>query len=150
MNNMDNLDRGILKLLQENSKISYKKIASIVKEPTSTIHFRVKRMIEEKIITKFSACVDLKKIGYNAIGWVGISVDPLKLKKAADILQSFEEVLIVVSSSGDHNIVIQVISKDEKSLWRFVIDNVQGIDGIKDFHVSTTLDVYKWNTNYGF
>ncbi|GAI79257.1 unnamed protein product, partial [marine sediment metagenome] len=68
---MDDLDLKILKKLQENDKLSYNKISKILGIPTSTIHFRVKKMVEEKIIVKFSAIVDMCKLGFETVAWGG-------------------------------------------------------------------------------
>ncbi|MBD3341703.1 MAG: winged helix-turn-helix transcriptional regulator [Candidatus Lokiarchaeota archaeon] len=143
---MKESDQKILNILQENAKLSYKKISELTGIPASTIHFRVQRMMERGIIDKFSVIINLEKAGYNAVAWVGLSVDPTKMIQISKQLSSLDSVSKIFSTTGDHNLVIQVIAKTEKELWRFLRRNVQTVDGVESrMDVSITLDIYKWN-----
>ncbi|RLI76173.1 Lrp/AsnC family transcriptional regulator [Archaeoglobales archaeon] len=141
---MDEIDKKILQILQENCRIQYHKIAERLGIAPSTVHFRVKRMVENGIIKSFSAIVDPEKVGYETIAWIGLSVDPRKIDEIAKKLASYDEVQIVATSTGDHDIILQAIARNEKDLWRFVNNKIKVIKGVrKDFHVSTFLDIYK-------
>jgi len=141
---MDNTDKKILNILQENDKISYRELAGKLKMAASTIHNRVKKMIEDEIIKQFGAIVDPEKIGYTTIALVGLSVDPLKMSEIAEKIASYDETQLVAISSGDHDIVAQIIAKDEKSLWNFINIKIKTLNGIKpQIHVSNFLDIYK-------
>jgi len=141
---IDETDKKILNILQNNDKVSYRKLADKLKLAASTIHNRVKKMIDEEIIKQFGAIVDPAKIGYNTIALVGISVDPIKMNEIASKIASYEETQLVAISSGDHDIIAQIIAKDEKSLWNFINIKIKTINGIKpQIHVSNFLDIYK-------
>jgi DNA-binding Lrp family transcriptional regulator len=147
---MDDLDLQIIQKLQENAKISLKDIAKMLETPASTIHFRVQKMIEGEIISKFSCVVDIEKLGYNTVGWVNLIIDPLKTDDIANKIASFEQVRMVSVTGGTYNLVIQIISKNEKELWNFIQENVQTIDGVQKLDVSSSLKIYKWDTCYYF
>ncbi|MFX1476730.1 MAG: Lrp/AsnC family transcriptional regulator [Promethearchaeota archaeon] len=147
---MDDLDLRIIKKLQENAKLSYKKIAKMLKAPASTIHFRVQKMIEEKLIVKFTSIVDVGKLGYETVGWVGLTIDPLKTDEIASRIASFEEVRMLSTTGGAHNLVIQILSKNEKELWNFIRENIQTIEGVQNLDVSSSLKIFKWDTCYFF
>lgn len=147
---MDDLDLKILKKLQENDKLSYNKISKMLGTPTSTIHFRVKKMVEEKIIVKFSAIVDMCKLGFETVAWVGVTIDPLKIDEITERLALYETIKLISSTAGDHNLVLQILAKNEKKLWNFIRHNLQTIEGVQDIHVSSSLKVYKWETCYFF
>ena len=147
---MDDLDLKIIKKLQENAKFSYKDIARMLETPTSTIHFRIKKMIEEKIIVKFSSVIDAGKLGYETVGWIGLTIDPLKTDEIANKVASFEEVRMVSITGGAHNLVAQILTTNEKSLWNFIRENIQTIDGVQDLDVSSSLKIFKWDTCYFF
>lgn len=141
---IDATDKKILNILQENDKISYRELAEKLKMAASTIHNRVTKMIEDEIIKQFGAIVDPGKIGYNTIALVGLSVDPLKMSEIAEKIASYDETQLVAISSGDHDIVAQIIAKDEKSLWNFINIKIKTLSGIKpQIHVSNFLDIYK-------
>ena len=141
---IDEIDKNILNILQVNDKISYRELAEKLKLAASTIHNRVKKMIEEEIIKQFGAIIDPVKIGYNTIAIVGLSVDPIKMNEIAEKIASYDETQLVVISSGDHDIIAQIIAKDEKSLWNFINIKIKTLNGIKPkIHVSNFLDIYK-------
>lgn len=147
---MDDLDLQIIKKLQENAKLSYKEIAKMLKTPTSTVHFRVQKMIEEKLIVKFTSIIDMGKLGYETVGWVSLGIDPLKTDEIANKIASFEEVRMLSITGGSHNLVIQILSKNEKELWNFIRKNIQTIEGVQNLDVSSSLKIFKWNPYYFF
>ncbi|MFX1388737.1 MAG: Lrp/AsnC family transcriptional regulator [Promethearchaeota archaeon] len=141
---LDDVDKKILNILQVNDKISYRELSEQLKLAASTIHNRVTKLIENEIIKKFGAIVDPEKIGYNTMAIIGLSVDPIKMDEIAEIIASYEETQLVAISTGDHDIIAQIITKDEKSLWNFINIKIKTINGIKpQIHVSNFLDIYK-------
>ena len=147
---MDELDLQIIQKLQQNARLSLKQIAKILKTPASTIHFRVQKLIEGEIISKFSCVVDIEKLGYKTVGWANLIIDPLKADDIANKIASFEQVRMVSVTGGTYNLIIQIISKNEKELWNFIQENVQTIDGVQKLDVSSSLKIYKWDTCYYF
>ena len=142
---MKETDKKILNILQEDSKLSYKEISNKTNMAPSTIHFRVQKLLEEGIIKRFSIKLDLEKLGYQADAWVGLTVDPLKIDPIAAQLAQFSQILKVFSTTGDHNLIIQVLAENEKNLWRFLRKKVQSIEGVDpQMNVSIKLDSYKW------
>ncbi len=61
---LNNKDKKILYELDINSRQSNKKIAKSVKLSKSAVNYRIKKLIENKIIAGFSADLDLAKFGY--------------------------------------------------------------------------------------
>lgn len=144
---MDEIDKKILNILQQNDKTQYQRIAEELDLGASTVHYRIKKLMKDNIITRFSAIVDPDKVGYTTTAMIGLNVDPLKMHDIARQLAVFDEVQIVTTSTGDHDIIIQVLAKDGKHLWRFINEHIKTIDGVdKKIHVSTFLDVYKRTT----
>jgi DNA-binding Lrp family transcriptional regulator len=141
---IDEVDKKILNLLQFNDKISYRELSEKLKLAASTVHNRVSKLIENEVIKQFGAIVDPEKIGYNTMAIIGLSVDPIKMSEIAEIIASYEETQLVALSTGDHDIIAQIIAKDEKSLWNFINIKIKTISGIKpQIHVSNFLDIYK-------
>ena len=141
---MDKIDQKILSFLQKNDKISYHKLAKYLNLAASTVHNRVKNMEKGGIIKQYSAIINLDKIGYNSRALLGITVNPNKMKDIAQKLASYEEVQLVAVSTGDHDLVVQIIAENEKMLWRFINTKVKAIEGIKSrMDVSSFIDVYK-------
>lgn len=147
----DEKDQEILNYLQENYKISYKDLSKRVNLAASTIHNRVQNMIKDGIIRKFDILVDPLKVGYKSIAILGLSVDPMKLDEIAKKLTHYDDIQLVASSTGDHNLTVKIIAKDEKNLWKFINDEIKTLDGIQlPMHVSSFIDIFKMTQKINF
>jgi DNA-binding Lrp family transcriptional regulator/CheY-like chemotaxis protein len=147
----DEKDKEILNYLQDNYRISYKDLSKKVKLAASTIHNRVQNMIKEGIIKKFDTFVDPFKVGYESIAIAGLSVDPLKIDDIAKKLSKFDEIQLIASSTGDHNLILQIIAKDEKMLWKFINEDIKTLEGIQlPIHVSSFIDLFKMTHKVNF
>ena len=141
---MDNIDKEILKLLQENYRISYQELRRKIGKAASTIHHRVQGMLNEGIIKEFDTIIDPFKVGFKAIAVLGISVDPLRIHEIAKEIATFKEVQLVATSTGDHDLIVRIIEKNEKSLWRFIKNKIKTIEGVRpEIDVSSFIDIYK-------
>lgn len=147
----DEKDKQILNELQENYKISYKELSEKVNLAASTIHNRVQNMLKNGIIYKFDTLVDPFKVGYESIAILGLSVDPLKLKEIAKKLTNYDEIQLVATTTGDHDMILRVLAHNEKDLWRFINEKIKIIDGIKpSMDVSSFIDIYKMTQKINF
>ena len=141
---MDVIDRKILNIIQNDATISYKTIAQMLNVGASTIHYRISKLKKQGVITSLSAILNAEKIGYDAIAVIGLNVEPLKMDEIAEHLSRFDEVQTIATSSGDHDLIIQLIAQNGKEIWKFINTNIKTIDGVdKKIHVSLFLDVYK-------
>ncbi|TXT67694.1 MAG: hypothetical protein BAJALOKI1v1_20011 [Promethearchaeota archaeon] len=69
-------------------------------------------------------------ISQKIMAWLGLSVDPMKLKQIAEKLASYDNVIVAAITNGDHDLVVQLIADNEKSLHLFIEKIVKPIDGI--------------------
>jgi len=61
---MDQLDRDIIRLLQRDSRLSFTRIARELQKPDTTVHFRMRKLVRDKIVARFSALVRPEALGY--------------------------------------------------------------------------------------
>ncbi|MFI3255892.1 MAG: AsnC family transcriptional regulator [Psittacicella sp.] len=83
---IDDLDRQILRVLTEDARVPYTEMAKNFGVSLGTIHVRIEKMRKYKIIKEIVARVDIKKIGYNMICFLGIT-----LKKLSDCEQVLKD-----------------------------------------------------------
>ena len=119
---MDKIDLGILKILKKNARTPYIKIAKIVGLTEGAIRRRVKIMLSEGIIAKFTIETASKTEGI-----VLIKTDPLKTEKVSLGLKKFSEKIFEIS--GDYDIAAFINSESIEELNE-KIDEIRGIDGI--------------------
>jgi len=141
---MDKIDKQILNILQNNYRISFKDLGKKVNMAASSVHNRVQKMLEEGIIRKEDTIIDPMKVGFEVIAIVGLSVDPVKMNEISKQIATYDEVQLVTTTTGDHDIIARVIANDEKSLWRFINEKIKTIDGVKPkMDVSSFIDIFK-------
>jgi len=144
MDKLDNKDKQILNMLQQTYRISYSTLSEKLGMAKSTIHNRVQKMVESGIIRNFDTVVCPLKVGYEAVAIIGLSVDPNFLDIVSVKLAIFDEIQLVATSTGDHDIIIQIYAKDEKQLWRFIKEKIKTIEGVKShLNVSSFIDIIK-------
>jgi len=142
--NVDNKDREILNILQSNYRISYKELSDQIGLAASTIHSRVQNMIKKGVIREFDTVICPMKVGYEAIALLGLSVDPLKMNEIAEKIALYNEVQLVATTTGDHDMIVQIYAKDDKDLWRFINDKIKTIEGVRSqMDTSSFIDIFK-------
>ncbi len=148
---LDERDKEILNTLQENYKVSYKEISEKVDLAASTIHTRVQNMLNKGIIMKVDTLVDPFKVGYDTIAIVNLAIEPFKLEEISKKLSLFDEIQFVATTAGEYNLILKVIAKSEKELWRFLNEAVLTLKGIKpQINVSSFIDIYKMTEKIKF
>ena len=148
---LDDKDKLILNILQENYKISYKDISNKVHLAASTIHNRVQNMISKGIIKEIDTVVDPYKVGYDTIAIVSLSADPLKIEEIAKKLKIFDNIQLIASTAGEYNLIIKIIAENEKKLWKFINEVIKTISGIKSqINVSSFIEIFKSTSKVKF
>lgn len=61
---IDELDLKILQILYEDSRIAFTEIARILNVPDTTVHFRVKKMKKQGVISRFTINIPPQKLGF--------------------------------------------------------------------------------------
>jgi len=144
---MDELDKQILDILQENVKMPYHEIGKRLDVGSTTIFTRVQKMMKNGIIQRFTVELDNSLVGFPACKWVGISVEPGKIDEVAEKIAEYGEVRLVATTDGDHDIVLEVIGPDEREIGKFINQKIKSIEGVKSgigmIHSSSFTRVFK-------
>ena len=122
----------LLRILRENSRISYLEIARILGVSETAVRKRVKRLLEEGVIRRFTIEIDPKKVGYQVVAMIGLDTKPEALISVLETLKELENVQSLYSSSGDHMIMMECWFKDYNELSRFIksLEEIEGITRI--------------------
>ncbi|WEU40754.1 MAG: winged helix-turn-helix transcriptional regulator [Candidatus Odinarchaeum yellowstonii] len=153
----DRIDLEILKILQEDSRTPFTKIAEEVskklsgrnrlreeqKIPDTTIHFRVRKLKETGVIKRFTIDVSPKMLGFETIGILKISVGGHILKKIS--LSRAERISSQLSNSP--NIVFVGIGGDRLTIYAVVVakDRNQFLNLVEDLRKNPDIDLIDYN-----
>ncbi len=133
---MDAVDELILEELSR-EKLSLKKLSKKLSYPASTIHNRIKKLEEQKVIKKYKAEIDWEKAGFKVNAYILIYVDTTQLKKLnkdqraiKEEISKFyfvEECNII---TGDADLIAKIRAKTNKEMGRLLTEYIHGIEGI--------------------
>lgn len=140
---IDELDIKILKLLEEDGRLTFMEIAKKLRLSESTIRKRVQALKENGVIKRFTVEIDPAKIGLNTVAIVGIDVDPPKLLEVAQKLCEFKEIRCVATSTGDHMIMTEIWTKGGRELTRLISEKIGPIEGVKKICPAIILEKLK-------
>lgn len=139
---LDRLDKEILKILQEDGRISFSKIAQMLNMSESTIHMRIKRLRELGILKGFYADIDMEKIGLKVLAFVQLKADPKKYEQVLNVLKEMKEVAEIYDVTGEYYALVKVVVPSNEDLAK-VLDDIGKLDGVTDTYTMIVLRVIK-------
>ncbi len=140
---VDELNRSIIKLLQEDGRMAYKDVARALKVSEGTIRNRVQSMKQSGLL-KIVALADPMAIRYKADAMVGIKVaSPASPRDVAERLSQFAEVVYVLWVSGRYDLLIEVVCDSSESFQKFLEDHCFGSEDIDQIEVMTGIEMFK-------
>ena len=138
MNEMAEKDSRIIALLKENSRMTTKEMSNELEMPQTTIHNRIKKLVQNGVIKRFTIEIDGKKIGKGLIAYILCTVsyrstrgEKINQFEVAQIIQELPEVEEVSIVTGDNDMIVKVAVKDVDALNDFVIFTLRDIEGVE-------------------
>ncbi|WP_353160374.1 Lrp/AsnC family transcriptional regulator GigD [Acinetobacter guillouiae] len=139
---LDIIDLKILKLLQEDARLSNQDLADLVHLSASACHRRVKILESNGIIEKYQAKINYAKLGIKIEAMVEIKLAHLTDEDHHTFMtqiRDFDEVINVYIITGESNYVLWVATKDLDSFSQFIINKLNKIKGIMNINSKIVL-----------
>ena len=111
-------------------------VAKKLKEPSTTIHYNIKKLEKEGAIKAYKAVFDYKKINEGFCAFVLISLSPDEYgdpEKIGKELAKHSEIESVDICTGDWEMIVKVRTKDQDTYYEFVkhVISRKGVTKIK-------------------
>jgi len=140
---LDKLDFEILSFLQEDGRMSFTVIADKLKVSIGTVRTRFNKLIEDGTINIIGR-VDPDKVGFRCYAHIAVYVRPATLKeKVAQKISKLPEVSFLAMTSGDYDLEVDVMCRDNNHLVDFVND-ISKIEGVHQTKTTIYFKVYKY------
>ncbi len=143
---LDKIDLRILKILQENSKITNLDLSKkIGLSPAPTLE-RVKKLESAEVIQSYHAEVKPEAIGLNVKTFVLVSLDWRKDNARVhflDKITGIEEITECYIITGEADFLIKIVCKDIPTYERLLFKTLQQIDEIERLKTLMTLSTVK-------
>ncbi|MBS7648858.1 Lrp/AsnC family transcriptional regulator [Candidatus Bathyarchaeota archaeon] len=117
---VDELDLQIIRLLQEDSRISFNKIASKLDVSVGTAYNRIKNLEEKGILKGYTVLVDPARVGYGTIAIIFIQAEGAHLVDVENEIAKIDNVVAVYDITGDFDVAVIARFKDRTGLNAFV------------------------------
>ena len=139
---LDLLDLKIIEELKNNSRISYNDISQKIDKTEATVRRRVKKLLEEGVITRFTIDYDIDS-KQNISATIKAVPDFKDIKRIIKQLKSVEEIKNIWRLSGDCGLLMKV---DIPSIDKFnplIEEKISQIQGIKIIETCFITDIIK-------
>jgi Lrp/AsnC family leucine-responsive transcriptional regulator len=135
---IDDIDRSILRMLQSDARLSYRTIAKELDLSTGTVSQRVKRMMDNGTIRKFSAVISPEMMGKPYTMLVMIrSRSGAHLDTIVGTIEELDESCCIHTITGDFHLQVIVRLQDNHTAAEFLerLRNLPGVEFITSYVV---------------
>lgn len=122
-------DRTLIRLLQQNARMSFAELSRVTGIPESTVRRRVERLQDRGII-RFAMIADADQLGYEISAMIGLRVDIARLPQIGEILSEMSEVVFASFLTGSFDILAQVVVESQSALVDLLM-RFAAIDGVR-------------------
>ena len=152
---LDEKDRAILRLIQENSKLTAKQIAKKINAPITTVFAKIKRMEERDVIKEYRAILAPEKLDSGTAAFILASVSyrakaydvPISQREVAQEISKFPEVQEVQIITGDWDLLVKLRAESVDAVGKFVVDRLRLIKGLEKTLTCMVFETMKETTN---
>ena len=153
MDQLDETDLRLLKILGDNSSYTIKELAAMVNLSSSPVLQRIKRLENNGFITKYIALLNPEKFNQGFIVFCNIKLKQhdktIGHKFVADIL-NIDEVVECYNTSGDYDFLLKVFARDMKHYQDFVFNKLGSVESIGSTHSTFVMAEIKNTHNISF
>jgi Lrp/AsnC family transcriptional regulator for asnA, asnC and gidA len=143
-NKLDDIDLKIIDILSRNSSTPFVEIGKQIGISDATIHIRVRKLISEGVISKFTICVNNDLLGYDHLGFMGINVDPAyAAEETIDQLLNLEEVLEIHEMHNSFDLFLKIRAKHLNHMWDIVENKIRKLPHILNTELISVLKTRK-------
>src|SRR5438067_6980682 len=140
---LDDVNLRIMDMLGRDSSTPFVEIAKQIGISDATVHLRVRRLIAEGVINKFTISVDNDLLGYDHLAFIGINVQPGFADESIDGLLNLEEVLEFHEMHGTFDLLLKIRAKDLEQMRDIVVNKIRILPNILETELMTVLKTRK-------
>lgn len=143
---LDQKDMAILKLLQENARITVKEISDKVHLSTTPVYERIKWMEETGVIKQYATLVDHTKVKKELMVICYVSLKQHNKPAGAKFIKAIQEMTEVVECyniSGSFDFMLKVMVENMDAYYDFHVNRLSEIENIGNVQSTFIMGVIK-------
>lgn len=130
---LDETDTAILKLLQENARMTVKEIAEKVNLTSTPVHERIRRLEQSGVIKQYATLVEPAKVGkgLTVICYVSLREHSKTAgTKFIKAIHSLNEIVECYNISGEFDFMLKVVSENMETYYDFHVNKLSQIENM--------------------
>ncbi|WP_059173134.1 Lrp/AsnC family transcriptional regulator [Bacillus sp. FJAT-27445] len=143
---VDELDRGIIKHLARDGRMSFTEIAAALHVTEKTVRLRYKNLLDNGIMGVFGV-VNPVAIGVKAGAIIQLKVLPQRVKEAIEELKKFREIRYITMTSGPYSILVQIAVPTQDDITGTLL-KINELTCITEMNSIIQLEVFKNSYEY--
>ena len=144
---LDPTDRSILEVLARTGRISNTQLADEVGMAPSTVHQRLRALVDRGVITGFHASVDQRSLGLGLQAMIGVTLRPgarqESIQAFAEEVRALPQVLQLFFLGGADDFMVHVAVADSSGLRQFVVDHLSAQPSVASTRTSIIFDYHR-------
>ena len=145
---MDDIDRQIITALQADGRKAFTQIAEELDIPASSVRYRTRRL-EELGILQVVGIANPLAIGFDRLAMIGIRTAPGKARAVCSALALLPETSYVILTTGQFDVMAEVICRDIDHFTDVVNERMHAIDGLVSTESFFVLEAHKLAYGWG-
>lgn len=146
---LDDIDKELLKLLQNDSKQTNKALSHALGLSVTAVYERIRKLEKNGIISRYVALIDKKKVDKAFVAFCHVKL----VQHSQDYVMKFErevrkldEVLECYHISGDYDYLLKVLVEDMEAFREFMVKKLTNINHIGSTHSMFMISEVKHTT----
>lgn len=143
---LDETDYKILKLLQENAKITNSQLAKEIGLSAAPTLERVNKLEQSGIIKGYHASLDMSKIGLGVCTFVTLTLkghNQATIDKFLKAIDNIPEITECHHITGAGDFIIKVVSADIAAYQKLLLEKITEIDVVDGLQTMVVLSTFK-------
>ncbi len=149
MHTIDEIDKKILNILQDNANLPLKHIAKTVNTSLATAQRRIQALHQQKIIDRTVAIINPTKVNQPLLVLVLIKMiksnSPMQ-HRFERLMASHPQVMACYEISGDYDFVLMVVNQDMQDYHQFTRQMLTGDNNVANFNSQFVMNSVKSST----
>jgi Lrp/AsnC family transcriptional regulator, leucine-responsive regulatory protein len=117
---MDYIDKKLLTLLQQNSRMSIKQLAEKVFLSSPSVAARIKKLKDDGVILAYTTLIDPVKLEYHITAFINLEVDPKMKPEFYEAMRIWPNVLECNCVTGSYSMLLRVAFHSTVDLDNFI------------------------------
>ena len=150
-NKLDDIDKKILSILQENGRITNAELASRVGMSPPPMLERVRKLEKKGIIQKYVALINPDAVGKGTMALVSVSLDRHRIRSIDQFTQAIDtlpEVMECYHITGEDDYLLKVAVKDINEYEDFILKKLTKLPALSTIKTSFILSTVKYETKF--